>query len=385
MEDCSQPPPADAHDDPDFASREGNELRLLINGDEIFPAMLQAIREARQSVNLETFVYWAGEIAEEFAQSLAEAARRGVAVRVVLDWFGSQDMRSELIETMAAGGVEVRHFRPLQWFNLRRSNRRTHRKLLVVDGRIAFTGGVGIAEEWTGDAQDSDHFRDNHYEVRGPVVADLQQLFFAHWDVDDVPSSDDEAYYPVLEKAGSVSCRVIAAEPDKDSNEIEELYLQLLRSARQRFCAVAPYFAPSDQLLDELAAAAERGVEVQVIAAGRNNDKRVVRKAFRNDWGPLLKAGVRIHEYHRTLIHVKMLLVDDRKVLVGSANFDVRSLCINSEASLLIEDSDWAEKHAQVFADDLADCEEATLADWENRSWSTKAKDKLSHLLRDFL
>lgn len=367
---------------PSFGEHEGNTLQLLRNGDEIFPAMLGAIRDAARSVHLETYVYWSGEIAVEFAEALAEAARRGVEVRVVLDWYGSQQMKEELVTRMERAGVKVRHFRPLRWFNLRRANHRSHRKLLIVDGRSGFLGGVGIAQEWTGHAQDPDHWRDNHYRVEGPVVADMQRLFFAHWGDDDIPARDEVDASPA---AGDLRARLIASEPAEGPDEIEELYLELLRNAKRRFLAVAPYFAPSERVLEAMKDAAGRGVELEVIAAGRNNDMRVVRKAFRHDWGRLLEAGVRIFEYHRTLIHVKLIVVDDDTLLIGSANFDIRSLSLNAEACLLVRDGAWVERHARMFREDRDDAEEVSWEQWKNRPWMTKVKDGLSHSVRELL
>ncbi|MDP0491370.1 MAG: phospholipase D-like domain-containing protein [Verrucomicrobiota bacterium JB023] len=377
--------PIDTSDNPDFPTRDGNHLEMLINGQEIFPRMLQAIRDARHSISLETYVYWAGEIAVEFAESLARAAKRGVIVRVVLDWYGSKKMDRGLIERMDQAGVKVRHFRPLKWYDLKRSNQRTHRKLMVVDGQVGFTGGVGIAEEWTGDAEDPQHWRDNHYQLRGPIVGDMQRLFFAHWEEDDRPEAQDKRFYPTLKPEGNLECRLIAAEPSEGENLIERIYLDMLAKAEERFLAVAPYFAPSETIIAELVKAAKRGVKVEVIAAGENNDMRVVRKAFRHDWGDLLEAGVDIYEYNRTLIHVKMLIVDEKQLLIGSSNFDIRSLRINSEACILIEDKSWIQKHAEVFADDRQLSEKISYEQWKSRPPLMKAKDRLSHTLRDFL
>lgn len=174
-----------------FPRREGQHIELLVNGREIFPAMLEEIHRAKQSISFETFIYWSGTIAEEFAAALAERSEAGVVVRVVLDWLGCQKMDDELVTLLRQSGVEVIHHRPLRWFHFRRANHRSHRKLLVIDGRVGFLGGVGIADEWTGNAEDPEHWRDNHYRITGPVVADMQRLFFKHWRDDDIPADDD--------------------------------------------------------------------------------------------------------------------------------------------------------------------------------------------------
>ena len=375
----------DPSDIPEFPERNGVAMKLLKNGDEIFPAMLEEIRNAASTINLETYVYWSGDIADEVAESLAKAAERGVEVRVVLDWYGSQQMNRELVRLMDDAGVHVRYFRPLRWFNFRRANHRTHRKLMIVDGRVGFLGGVGIAEEWTGDAQDSDHWRDNHYRVEGPVVGDLQRLFFSHWSEEERPPEDSTLFYPELKPAGALTAQVIGSEPEEAGNKIEEIYLRLVKGARDRFMVVAPYFAPSDGLLEEMEKAARRGVRVEVVAAGRNNDMRVVRKAFRHDWGQLLEAGVNVYEYHRTLIHVKLLIVDEDQLFVGSANFDLRSMRLNGEASMLVRSREMVEIHERVFEEDRADAEQVNYQMWRDRPLWTKAKDGMSHLLRKML
>lgn len=372
--------------DPDglsYSVRPGQRIELLVNGVEIFPAMLEAIRHARESINFETFVYWSGDIAREFAAALAERARAGVAVRVILDWLGCQRMDPELVDDLEAAGADVIHHRPLRWFHFRRANHRSHRKILVTDGRVGFLGGVGIADEWTGDAGDPSHWRDNHYRIEGPVVADMQRLFFTHWRRDDVPDGDDPRYFPELAEAADSPVRLIGSQPVDGPNRIEELYLEMLKRAERRFLLTAPYFAPGERLLGELCRAARRGVTVEVVTAGAHHDRKVVRKASRHDWGRLFDAGVRIFEYHRTLIHTKLVILDDEVSLVGSANFDPRSTRLNDEANLLIEDPDLVRRHLEEsFQVDRGVAREVLRGEWERRPPGRKLVDAAAHLLR---
>ena len=368
----------------DFPVREGNRLECLKNGDEIFPAMLEAMRAAKHSISLETYIYWSGAIAVEVAETLAEAARRGVEVRAVLDWFGCSKMDDELVEMMKEAGVRVLHYRPLRWWNLRRANCRSHRKLLIVDGVIGFTGGVGIADEWTGDAEDPRHWRDNHYRVEGPVVGDMQRVFFDHWD-EEAPRGGNGRLFPELEEAGDLPVQLIASTPLMGPERFAKIYSELMEEAEERFWVISPYFAPDDPLLAKLMETARRGVDVRVVTAGKHNDFKVVRRASRHDWGPLLEAGVKIFEYHPTLIHVKLLIVDRGTSLFGSANFDARSVRLNDEASLLVRDERFTAEQAELFEGDLRIAEEITFEQWRNRPWKQRTKDRAAHLLRPLL
>lgn len=370
---------------PTFPEREGTALTLLRNGCEIFPAMLEAIRSARISICLETYIYWSGEIAKEFATTLAAKAREGVPTRVLLDWYGCLEMDEDLVDLMEDAGVSVRRFRPPRWKRIRRANHRSHRKLLIVDGHLGFIGGVGIADVWLGNAQDPDHWRDNHYRVEGPVVGDMQKVFFNHWDADDCPSSEDPRYYPPLESAGSASARMVASDPFNGADDIEKCYLQLLHDVKKRFYVIAPYFAPGDRILASLCRAAARDVDVQVITAGRHNDQKVVRNASRHDWGRLLTSGVQIFEYDKTLIHVKLVIIDDERIFIGSANFDARSTRLNAEANLLISDTEIVTQHLDVYGEDRAEVREISLEAWRRRPLLRKLADGAAHLLRPHL
>ncbi|HET8770219.1 MAG TPA: phospholipase D-like domain-containing protein, partial [Gemmatimonadaceae bacterium] len=295
----------------------GNHVTALHNGIEIFPSMLEAIRGARESITFETYIYWSGEIGEEFTEALAERARSGVPVHVTVDWVGSVKMDQELLDRMEEAGVHVRRYRPLHWYNLHRLNNRTHRKLLVVDGRIGFTGGVGIADLWQGDAEDPGHWRDSHFRIEGPVVAQLQAAFNDNWIKMTGEVLNGSIYFPALEPAGDMDAHLFIASPAGGSESMHLMYLMAVAAATTTIDLAASYFVPDELLVRALIAARQRGVRVRVLLPGPHIDSESVRIASKAEWGPLLAAGVEIHVYQPTMIHTKMLIVDDEFVSVG--------------------------------------------------------------------
>lgn len=363
----------------------GNEVTLLVNGDEIFPAMLTAIRQARASINLLTYVYWEGDIARTFADELGAAARRGVQVRVLLDAFGARKIDPAWIERMRAAGCEVVWFHPLSWNTLRRYNNRTHRKVLVVDGRIGFTGGVGIAEEWTGDAQDANHWRDDHFRVEGPVVRYLQGSFAENWRQASGVVLAGDALFPPLPPAGSADVVPINSAPNEHFGGIPFTYWLLFHSAREQIRIATPYYVPDPDLELGLLTAARRGVQVTLLVPGDHQDSIIVRYASRTYYRELLEAGVRIYEYQPTLMHTKLAIVDDTWALVGSPNFDSRSFELNYEIALAVYDRPFVQTLTTSYADDLKDSREITLEEVEGWSSFDRALSYVALLLREQL
>ncbi|HTI32543.1 MAG TPA: phospholipase D-like domain-containing protein [Miltoncostaea sp.] len=361
----------------------GNDIELLINGDRIFPCFLETIASARESVNLLTYVYWKGDIAEEVAEAVCERARAGVTCRVLLDSVGAMKMDAAVIDRMEECGVVVRRFRPVKPYAIRRVNNRTHRKVLVVDGEVGLTGGVGIADEWTGDAHDADHWRDTHVRVRGPVVRGLLGAFAENWleatgeviagedDLPDLPPVGDGAAMQVIRSTAGVG----------DTN-LETLYFLAIAAARESIDLTSAYFAPRPAFRAALADAARRGVRVRVLVPGPAIDKDVVRHAGRATYGPLLEAGVRIWEYQPTMLHVKTLVVDRVWSVVGSANFDNRSFQLNDEAVLAVQDDGFAGLLLESFTADIQVSEEITLDAWRTRPVTERAREAGSRLLR---
>lgn len=361
---------------------DGNRVVALQNGNRIFPAMLEAIRGAERSIDFETYIYWSGRIGEEFAEALAERARAGVAVRVLLDWLGTGKMDDRLIDLMRSAGVEVVKYHPIRWYNLDRVNNRTHRKLLIVDGRIGFTGGVGIADEWLGDAEDPEHWRDSHYQVEGPAVAQLQAAFLDNWIETEGRVVHGPDVFPPLEPAGPHRAQVFRSSAEDGSESVRLMYLLSLSAAKRSIRLASAYFVPDELAVEALVRARQRGVTVQIIVPGRHIDFAVVRRASRALWGPLLEAGVEIHEYQPTMYHCKVLIVDDVWVSVGSTNFDNRSFRLNDEANLNVLDPEFAAEQVRVFEGDLRRSRRITLEAWRRRPWQEKLKERAAALLR---
>ena len=354
----------------------GNTVTDLENGDEIFPSMLEAIRGARKTITFETYIYWSGDIGQRFADALAERARNGVAVKVMLDWAGSIKMDDALLEQIKAAGVEVHQYRPLKWYNLGRLNNRTHRKLLVVDGRIGFTGGVGIADQWEGHAEDPDHWRDLHFRIEGPVVAQFQAAFNDNWIKTTGVVLNGADYFPPLERMGDMDAHMFVASPAGGSESMHLMYLMAIAAAERSIDLEAAYFVPDDLIIKALLAARHRGVRVRVILPGKHIDSETVRLASKAHWGELLLGGVEIHEYQPTMMHNKLLIVDGLMVSVGSTNFDVRSFRLNDEASLNVYDAAFAARMTEVFEADLKPTVRYTHAMWEARPLKEKLVEK---------
>ncbi len=345
----------------------GNQVVALQNGDEIFPAMLKAIRAAQATITFETYIYWSGDIGKELAEALAERAKAGVKVSVLLDWVGSIKMDEALIQTMKDAGAHVERYRPLHWYNLGRMNNRTHRKLLVVDGHVAFTGGVGVAEQWTGHAQDPEHWRDMHFQVEGPVVAQFQAAFNDNWIKATGEVLNGAAYFPPSRKAGDMDAHMFVSSPAGGSESMHLMYLMGIAAAERSIDLQASYFVPDELIHKALIAARQRGVKIRILVPGEHIDSDTVRLASKAEWGPLLQAGIEIHEYLPTMMHNKLLIIDQLMVSVGSTNFDVRSFRLNDEASLNVYDRDFAQRMTRVFDEDLKHTKRYTFEVWEKR------------------
>ena len=350
----------------------GNLVKDLQNGKEIFPAMLAAIQAAQKTITFETYIYWSGDIGEKMSEALAERARAGVKVSVMLDWMGSLKMEGQLIDDMKAAGVRVHRYRPLHWYNISRMNNRTHRKLLVVDGKVAFTGGVGIADQWEGSAEDPDHWRDMHFQLTGPAVAQFQAAFNDNWIKTTGEVLNGPDYFPAQERAGDMDAHLFIASPAGGSESMHLMVLMAIAAAAQSIDLEAAYFVPDELVMKALLAARERGVRIRIIVPGEHIDSDAVRLASKASWGPLLQAGIAIHEYEPTMMHNKLLIVDNEMVSVGSTNFDVRSFRLNDEASLNVYDRDFAARMTREFEGDLAKTREYTYDTWAARPLKEK-------------
>ena len=342
---------------PDFVA--GNHITTLVNGARIFPAMLDAIRSARHSINFETYVFTDGPMARDFIEALAERAQAGVKVSAIFDALGTHKMGMENLARLREAGVEVVKYHSIFWFDPRRYNHRTHRKLLIIDGETAFVGGVGIAELWTGDADSPQHWRDNHYKVTGPVVAQLQAVFMANWLKTGGHVLHGDDYFPPL--AGTGSSLAQALRSSAGNANLDLMYLLAIASARKTLRIESPYFLPDTLTRRELTEAARRGVRVEIILPGKYIDKKLVGAASRRHWPELIKAGIRIYEYQPTMLHVKLIVVDDAFVSVGSGNFDSRSIQLNDEVNLDVLDRDFAAEQIRWFELDKKQSHRTTL------------------------
>jgi cardiolipin synthase len=360
---------------------DGNRVEALRNGDEIFPSMLDAIRHAERTIDFESYIYWSGDIGRQFADTLSERARAGVTVHVLLDWVGSNKMDKALIDEMQAAGVNVRRYHEPRWYDLDKLNNRTHRKLLIADGRVGFTGGVGIAPEWTGHAQDRDHWRDTHFRAEGPVVAQMQAVFLDNWVKATGEVAHGAAYFPPLGPAGPSKAQVFSSSPSGGSESMELMYLLAITAAERSVDLEMAYFVPDELARDAIVDAVRRGVRVRIIVPGEQVDTETVRHAGRALWGDMLQAGVEIHEFQPTMFHCKVMVVDELLTSVGSTNFDDRSFRLNDEANLNIYDEAFARRQVQIFEADLARSRRITYADWQQRPFVEKLWGYASRVL----
>jgi len=343
----------------------GNRAVILENGDEIFPAMTGAIRNAKRSVDLESYIFQNDEAGRQFADAMIAAARRGVPVRVLVDAYGSS--LGALGDEMTAAGVQVRVYRPIRLLTIWKIGKRTHRKILVVDGRICFTGGLGIDDRWLGNARNTKEWRDTQVEVEGPVAEQMQAIFAEDWTytTGEILAGDD--FYPPPEPEGKVLAQAIKVSRGDSSSQAKMLYYLAIQSAEKSIYIQNAYFLPDAQVRSALVDAVKRGVDVQVMVPGRNNDLFPVRLASRLHYGELLEAGVKIYEYVPTMLHNKVMAVDGLYSTIGSINFDTRSMLRNQEESLAFYDADFASRVETMFQDDLKNCRRVTYEQWSHR------------------
>jgi cardiolipin synthase len=342
-----------------------NNATLLLNGDASFSAMLAAIHAARASVNMETFIFNEGEVAGEFARAMADKAREGVEVRVLLDDFGSHP--GPLSDLMEKAGVKLRWYKPLRIYSIYKLGRRTHRKILTVDGRVGFIGGFGIDDRWKGNARNPDEWREANVQVEGPVVAQLQAIFMEDWVHTTGEVLHGEKQFPPTPAAGTMLAQAIAASRSDASSRAKLLYYMAIQAARKTIWIENAYFVPDGQIRRGLVNAVARGVDVRVLVPGRHIDIPIVRMASRFHYGELLDGGVKIYEYRPTMMHNKVMVVDGIWTTIGSINFVNRSMKKNAEANVAIYDRGFAELVENMIVADLEKGEVFTRAKWKKR------------------
>ena len=361
---------------------DGNRVEILRNGVPFFPSMLAAIRGAHKTINLEFYIYWDGEIGRAFAEALAERARAGVQVKVILDAVGSAPMSRSLIDFMTRNGIDLEWYHPLRWYTLSRFNHRTHRKLLIVDGEVGFSGGVGIADNWLGNADSKDHWRETVAGVEGPVVTQMQFAFLDNWVKSRGELLTGLDYFPQVERRGPHLTQVIKSSPTEGSSAVKLLYIVSIVSATHSIYISNAYFVPDRDTIRALEGAVRRGVDVRVIVPGEFTDVPLVRQASRMHYELLLRRGIRIFEYQPTMMHAKTMVVDGYWSTIGSSNFDDRSFRINDEVNVNVYDDEIARQMEAMFFHDLAQSNEITLRHWFRRPRLARVKEKLADLLK---
>ena len=347
----------------------GNRVELLQNGDEIFPAMLAAIRGARTSITFANYIWQTGPIADEMAAALAERCRAGVGVNVLVDAVGSHAMTKENRELLSSSGCHFERFRPLSPFDFRRVNNRNHRRVLVVDGRVGFTGGTGIGWQWVGDGRTPGYWRQTDVRVEGPIVRHLQAAFAENWRDETSIVFGGDSYFPETPPRGDISAQIVRSSPGGGATEAYALFILALEGARKSIMLTSPYYVPDNEIADALARAVARGVKVSVLVSGVADTfiDRLVRVASRASFGRALKDGVKVHEYKAAMLHSKTVTIDGIWSVVGSVNLDNRSFSLNHEGSLVVYDPGIARKLEAIFAADLTLAQEVTLEEWQRR------------------
>jgi cardiolipin synthase len=363
----------------------GNTVKPLVNGREFFPAMLDAISKARKSVCIESYIWSSGKVSDKFIAALIDRAKAGVKVHALVDGAGDFKMSLSDIDRMKAAGVEFVVYAREHWYQIKPNiNHRTHRKLLIVDGKVGFTGGVCIDDTWTGDANEEGHWRDTQARVEGPVVREMQAVFAANWLQTTSRLLMGPNYFPDTGRPGDARVDCFKSGPDESPENARMSYLLAIASAKKSIRLSHAYFVPDDLAIDMLIRAHQRGVKIDVIVPLKN-DSRFGRAAARSRWGKLLAAGVNFYQFEPCMYHCKIMIVDDIYTTMGSINFDNRSFSINDEANINIIDAGVAADFIKSFNDDLAHSKPLTLQEFRDRPFYIKIADHIAGTLRSQL
>jgi len=362
---------------------QGNAIEVLNNGDAFYPRMLEAIRGARRSITIEAYIYWAGEIGLVFARTLAERANAGVPVKILLDAIGSASIGRDILDTLRDSGCHVAWYNPIHWYTLGRFNNRTHRKSLIIDGEIAFTGGAGIADQWVGNAQDPEHWRDIQIRVEGPAVTPLQTGFAYNWQKTTGELLSGDTYYPSLGTRGRLRAQTLMSSPETGGSVVRTMYYLSIVCARKSILIANPYFIPDPVAIDTLIDAKRRGIDVRIMVSGLRNDNWLARHNTVRLYKRLLAAGVEILEFNRTMLHHKTMVVDGAWVTVGTTNFDNRSFAHNEESNVCVFDRGLAEEFERIFETDACTCDRVDYGAWRRRSLIAHAQEVVAWFLEE--
>ena len=358
----------------------GNKTQTLLNGDQVFPSMLEAIRNAKRSITFETYIYWSGKVGKAFTDALSERAKAGVKIHLLLDWLGSKKIDEKQLQEMKNAGVQVVRYNALHWYNFFQVNNRTHRKILVVDGRIGFTGGLGVADHWLGNARNKNEWRDTHYRVEGPVVGQLQSAFMDNWLESTGFLLQGDDYFPEISDAGTQYAQAVISSPQEADEHAYMMYMLSIACATKEILISNAYFVPDDYSVEMLVDATKRGVKIRIITPGKVTDTKFVRNASRSRWGALLQAGIEFYEFQPTMYHCKVMVIDGLWSSVGSTNFDNRSFKLNDEINLNVYDKEFAAEQIKDFYQDHAKSKRITYEEWSRRPLWEKTKEYLAGL-----
>ena len=361
----------------------GNSVELLNNGDAFYPRMLEAIKGADVSITIEAYIYWAGEVGLRFASALAERARSGVIVKILLDAIGSASIGPEILQTLEDGGCQVAWYNPIHWYTIGRFNNRTHRKSLIIDGRIAFTGGAGIADHWKGNARGPHEWRDMQIRLEGPAVIPLQAGFAHNWQKTTGELLSGAVYYPSIDPCGPLNAQTLMSSPESGGSTVRIMYYLSIVCARKSIYIANPYFIPDAVAIETLIDAKKRGIDVRIMVSGDRNDNWLARQNSVRLFGPFLKAGIEVFEYDHTMLHHKTMVVDGVWLTVGTTNFDNRSFAHNEESNVCVFDRDLATQLQQFFLEDQAVCERIELHKWQRRGAWLRIQEFLASLLEE--
>jgi cardiolipin synthase len=361
----------------------GNRVTIYNNGDEFFPAMLEAIESATNSITMEQYIFWDGRVGRRFAEAFSERARKGVAVKLLVDAVGSSTLGEEILKILEAGGCQLAWHKPIHWYTLDRINHRNHRKSLIVDGRIAFTGGAGIGDHWLGSAENPREWREVQIRVEGPAAVAQQTGFAQNWLLTTGEIISGQKFFPTAEPCGDIEVQTILSSPLVGAAAAATMYLIALQCARRYIYIANPYFIPDSRVIALLASAHRRGVELKLMVAGKYNDTWWARQNSLRLYGRLLKAGVQIYEFKPTMLHQKTMVVDDAWATVGTTNFDNRSFSLSEETNVCLHDPKPVEELRRIFEADLARCKKIARADWRRRGVWQRAKERFASLIED--
>ena len=361
----------------------GNRLDVLNNGDAFYPAMLDAIQAAEVSITIEAYIYWAGEIGKRVAEALAAKSSEGVRVKILLDAVGSSSIGEEILNLLEGGKCQLAWYNPMFWRRLGRYNHRTHRKSLIVDGRVGFTGGAGIADHWKGNARHPGEWRDIMIRLEGPAVTALQTGFGQNWLQTTGELISGPIYYPPHDPAGSFRLETIMSSPEIGASSVRIMYYLSIICARSSIYIANPYFVPDAAAIEALQDACRRGVDVRVMVSGKYNDNWLARRNSVRLYGPLLRAGIRVFDYNHTMLHHKIMVVDGAWVTVGTTNFDNRSFSHNEESNVCCYDRALARQMREMFEADLQGCAEVKYETWKRRGLVERGGEVLAALLEE--